>query len=380
MTKNIIQLAIIRQKYRIDGGGEKIILSILQGLNTYKIQPHIITRYWPKNIQHIKYNVHICNPFIWNRISREKQFSKTAMEYCEKKFNIIQSHERIPHCDIFRAGDGVHQAWLTQRNRVLPRHQQWYQNINNYHQYILQTEQKMFDSPKLKIIICNSHMVKKDIINFYNIKPNKIKIIHNSVDSKKFFPANNTQYYQAKKKLQIPQQSCTLIYVGSGFERKGLQRAIYAISLTNRYLIIVGYDKYIKRYQTLSKELGCFHRTRFIGISNNLLPYYHAADALILPTLYDPFPNAILEAMSCALPIITTWQCGSSELIKTGQEGFICDALDINNLQKFVLEIPLKNKYPYMGLAARKKIINLNNNILTKKLITLYTNIINHTI
>lgn len=51
------------------------------------------------------------------------------------------------------------------------------------------------------------------------------------------------------------------------------------------------------------------------------LPFYQMSDGLLLPTLYDPFPNVVPEAMACALPVITSTTCGGAEFISQGEEG-----------------------------------------------------------
>src|SRR5436309_14776541 len=64
---------------------------------------------------------------------------------------------------------------------------------------------------------------------------------------------------------------------------------------------------------------------RFVGEVADLRPVYSAADILILPTIYDPFSNACLEALACGLPVITTRANGFSEIIEDGVHGSIVD-------------------------------------------------------
>jgi UDP-glucose:(heptosyl)LPS alpha-1,3-glucosyltransferase len=78
-------------------------------------------------------------------------------------------------------------------------------------------------------------------------------------------------------------------------------------------------------------------RARFLGEIADLRPIYAAADIFILPTIYDPFSNACLEALACGLPVITTRTNGFSEIMEDRIHGSIVDtASDIADLQKAV--------------------------------------------
>lgn len=61
-------------------------------------------------------------------------------------------------------------------------------------------------------------------------------------------------------------------------------------------------------------------------------PYYGATDALVLPSLYDPFPNVALEVMASGLPLVTSHKCGAAVRIGHGENGFVGDALDTEAL------------------------------------------------
>ena len=94
--------------------------------------------------------------------------------------------------------------------------------------------------------------------------------------------------------------------VGSGFERKGVRALIDAATLmreTRRRLWIIGKDKHSARYAAYARAKGIAERIRFFGPQQDVRPFYGAADAFALPTLYDPFPNAALEALASGLPV-----------------------------------------------------------------------------
>ena len=68
---------------------------------------------------------------------------------------------------------------------------------------------------------------------------------------------------------------------------------------------------------------------RFLGGQQDVRPYYGAADCFALPTLYDPMPNAALEALACGLPVVTSTTSGAAELIRHGVNGHVCPATDV---------------------------------------------------
>lgn len=371
-----VRLAIVRQKYRPDGGAERFISRALEALESDRLDLNIITRSW-QGTPNPDWHLHICNPKKWGRISRERGFAEAARACWQReKFDIVQSHERIEGCDIFRAGDGVHRVWLEQRARIVSPLQRFATRFSPYHHYVMQAEEQMFRSDSLKKIICNSEMVKRDIIRCFQVPEEKFAVIYNAIDSQRFQPATEATRHATRKQLNIPADACTLIYVGSGFERKGLRAAIEALANSDRYLIVVGQDKQLSRYQQLANQLNCLDRIRFVGVQQDVISFYHAADALILPTLYDPFPNVVLEAMACGLPVITSFGCGGAEFITEGQEGFVCDALDIKALNDAVNAVPSKAVDSAMSEAARSRILPYTPQRLAAELHSLYQQVL----
>src|SRR5213075_837870 len=115
-----------------------------------------------------------------------------------------------------------------------------------------------------------------------------------------------------------------LLFAGSGWERKGLLFAIEAMQLCkNRKMrLLVAGRGNERSYKS--------KRVKFLGEVDDLVRIYAAADIFILPTIYDPFSNACLEALACGLPVITTRSNGFSEIVDEGVHGSIID--HANNL------------------------------------------------
>ncbi len=372
------RLAIIRQKYRPDGGAERFISRALENLSRHDLDISIITRQWTDSSD---YNIITCNPSKWGRISREKRF---AVEACrlvsEHSFDLVQSHERLTCCDIFRAGDGVHRVWLNQRKRILSPFRAKWLELSPYHRYVCNAEHRMFSSPRLQAVICNSAMVKQEIQDLFGLPPEKLHIIYNGINTQSFHPGLRRQYREVSRmKLGIPDTSVTAIFVGSGFERKGLTGALHAIARgpAETRLVVVGTDKHQSAYQQIANKLGIADRVYWLGVQQDVKPWYAAADFLLLPTLYDPFPNVIFEAMACGLPIVTSTKCGGAELITEGRNGYVCDALNYEGLSLAVRNLDSVDACKSLGLESRNIVTNYEQQDMIERLIQLYSSLLN---
>ena len=95
------------------------------------------------------------------------------------------------------------------------------------------------------------------------------------------------------------------------------------------HLVVVGHDRNPARYRALARRHRVAARVTFAGPQADPRPFYGAADVFLLPTLYDPLSNAVLEALACGLPVITSTRCGAGELVAAHRAGVVCGARDI---------------------------------------------------
>ncbi len=369
-----IQLALIRQRYSAFGGAERFVSNAMQALQNHAVDITLITRDWQTNDD---FKPLIRNPFYVGRLWRDWSFANAVRRtVSHHNFDLVQSHERIAGCDLYRAGDGVHREWLAQNARTLGRGGQLLQRFNPYHRYTLAAENKLFNHPKLKAIICNSAMVKDELRNCFDIAADKLHVIYSSVDLARYHPSLQVHKHDIRLKYAVPSDATLFLFVGSGFHRKGLRAAILALQALpdEMHLLVVGKDKALKYYQQLSIKLGLGRRVHFAGPQADVAPYYSAADALVLPTLYDPFPNVALEALASGLPVITSFKSGAAEIIQTGVNGYVCDALDITALSAHMLHCA--NQGQNMKHAARASVSDFSQEAMSQRLVNLYAELL----
>lgn len=330
------KIAFVRQKFSRFGGGELILDRTIDALAKRGAAITIIAREWEP---HAGIEFRRCDPARSPRTTRDSRFARAACEIITTLPGaLVQSHERLSCCDIYRAGDGVHAAYLAHRARGLSAVRRFFQNVSGYHRDVLRLEREMFASPRLKAVIVNSQMVADEIVAHFAYPRERIHLIQNGIDLSRFDEATLDRLRaETRSKLGLSGRK-VLVIVGSGYERKGVAQAIEALarSKSGAALLVIGHEKRISRYRSLAKRLGIASGVHFLGKQENVLPYLAASDAMILPSIYDPFPSAALEGFAAGLPVITSEACGARDIAREIDTGLVRDANDIDGLSEAI--------------------------------------------
>jgi UDP-glucose:(heptosyl)LPS alpha-1,3-glucosyltransferase len=328
-----VKIALIRRAYTPFGGAERYMARLVAGLVAEGHDVHILAVSWdgPQTPGVRFHPVTMCTTPGW---LSALTFSRGCSRIINQQgFDIVFSLERTLRQDIYRAGDGCHRQWLFLKNRcnALARFFTW---LNPVQQAYMALERHMLRDPALKAIIANSEQGKRDIIRLYDVPADKIHVVYNGID-----PVSTSLEERQASRRELAAEFGTgeelrLLYVGSGFSRKGVATALKATALleTPVRLFIVGKGR-SRRYRALAQRLGITGQVVFTGPRRDVELFYRGCDLFVFPTLYDPFSNATLEAMAYGLPVITSRYNGVSELIRQGHNGFVVeeprDAADI---------------------------------------------------
>jgi len=348
-----VRLAIVRQRYNAFGGAERFISRALPALERAGTDVTLIARKaegWGAR------KVLKVDPFYVGKVWRDWSFARAARATWRRKgFDLVQSHERIPGCDVYRAGDGVHRRWLDLRARVAPLFERLGMALNPYHRYVCAAERELFEHPRLRAVICNSRMVSDEIRRGFRIAPEKLHVVYNGVDLQHFHPRKREELREAARaELGCRSHDTLFLFVGAGFARKGLDAAIEAMKAAKRpsfWLLVVGTDRESRRFAAQAAPLG--ERVRFLGGRQDVRPLYAAADCFILPSRYDPFPNTALEAFAMGLPAIVSSRCGAAEVVEAGVNGWVCEPDDVPGIARLMHEADRALRTGTLAQAAR---------------------------
>jgi UDP-glucose:(heptosyl)LPS alpha-1,3-glucosyltransferase len=365
------RVALVRSRYDPAGGAERFVQNAVAALKSQGASLTIVTRHWPGHDG----TAIVLDPFHVGSLWRDRSFARAVCaELSRRRFDLVQSHERIACCDVYRAGDGVHAEWLAQRARLQSPLAAFATRCSPHHRYLLEAERALFTSTRLRAAICNSEMVRGEIAQRFGAPLEKLVLIRNAVDASVFHPGlRGEMRSEVRQQLAIPRDANVVLHVGSGFERKGVAAFLAALAQAPGAMwgVVVGRDKRAARYAALARKLGIAARVRFVGSVSDVRPYHAAADSFLLATLYDPFPNAAMEAMASGLPLVTTTRCGASEIVSEGETGFVRDALDVAGLAGALARLDPETA-ARMGAAARDAVAPFTPERMAQEYLALY--------
>src|SRR4051794_11388569 len=305
MARDHLKIGFFRRGYSRSGGAGAYLKRLGEGLPAAGPEALLITTdEWPVEAW----------PF--GAITRVR--GQTPIEFANAVENapvvcdVLMSLERVWRCHVMRAGDGVHRSWLERREGALARLRIAF---NPKHRAILRLEESLYGRSGAERVIANSEMVKREITSSYGYAAERIEVVRNGVPLEQF-SFTPEERDASRRELGLTSEQIAVLFVGSGWERKGLRFAIGAMAKLepNVQLLVAGRG-----------NAAGGPNVRFLGEVADVASLYRAADIFVLPTLYDPFSNACLEALASGLPVITTLGNGFSEIIDDRIHGSIVE-------------------------------------------------------
>jgi len=350
-----MKVALVCKKYSLkEGGLERYTYFLSRELIRAGHEVHIFANIWqeePGAIIHRVPVVRLSSP------AKNLSFAFFANRALSKmKFDIIHSMERIFYQDIFRVSDGINPVQMQQKhpNPVV----RFIKKIGPRRIALSYLEHKIFVDKGCKIVMTNSELVKKNIIEHYKVDPENIVVIYNGVDTSRFNTRVKEKFRSSlREKYGVKKEELVLIFVSNNFKLKRLDLVLEAMaSLKNNKirLFVIGADNH-RTYQRWANNNSLGKQVLFFGLKSNIEKYYAGSDIFVLPTLYDAFANVCLEAMACGLPIITTNFNGAADLISDNKNGYILKTQKADELAARIKALePLSNRTRMGDNAAAK--------------------------
>jgi len=327
-----LKIALIRKRFNLFGGAEAFLGLMMARLVQLGHEVHLFSENW-ENPEHdpsiIPHRVPSMPGPAFVQILCFAVSVRALLR--QEKFDIVHSFERTLKQDVYRAGDGLHAEWIARRLHK----KNWIEKIlffcNPFHLSMLFLERKLMMPTNTGLIICNSRRGAEEIVRRYRFPRERIRVIYNGI-SRQVFQVQDKKKVRGRVRKQCgcPDRDFVALFMGSGYRRKGVAALMQSLPFVQDglgkrgfRLLIVGRERRLGWYKDLAVRLGVDDVVSFIGPTVHTRDFYLASDLFVLPTIYEPFSNACLEAFACGLPVITTEVNGFSELIRNGENGWV---------------------------------------------------------
>ena len=321
-----MKIGLVRRGYSPTGGAENYLCRLADALEAAGHEPVLLaSRTWPR----ARWPAH--RQFVPIDAGSPLKFAdQVAVRAKGLRCDRLFSLERLWQCDCYRAGDGVHRAWLERRAKAEAPWRRWFRFLNPKHRALRRLEDRLFARGGARTIIANSRMVRDEIVQIFGTPVDRISVVYNGLPAGYFEVVTAEERARFRRELSLDSAAYAILFAGTGWERKGLPRALRAVerlpATLNPLLLVAGRGKpepFLRKLSAVGKT-----RVRFLGPVKDMRALYAAADMFVAPTLYDPFSNACLEASAAGLPVLTTPANGFAEVIEPGIQGDVFDPAD----------------------------------------------------
>lgn len=364
MGKHIV---LLKSRAQNSGGLEKYASRIASGFAERGAKVSILTTENSESSTAACISFHSVKTSPWPSFLRMEQFDRFARKWLEEnKADLVFGMDRNRFQTHIRAGNGVHIAYLKSRILTEGRLKYWTCHLNPMHQKILELEKAAFENPSLKKLFANSEMVRNQILEYYDIDPGKIEVIHNGVEweeMKNDFSTWEMGREEACKKFHLNPEKLHFLFIGNGYLRKGLDPLLEGLSKLKRkdfHLSVIGKDNRIDLYQSKVIKLGIKDHVSFFGPRTEIRLFYQLADVLAIPSFYDPFANVTVEALAMGLFVLSSKQNGGSEILNEKNGLVVQNLLDSDSMIEALDSAFSHRKTPKSAKIARESVSHLD--------------------
>ena len=222
---------------------------------------------------------------------------------------------------------------------------------------------------RAEAIVCVSMSIASHIKRFFLIDPEKVKVIHVPVNIEEIRIRSQEKVHNYENSDNLP----CIGTISRLLAAKGVNYLIEAFSdLIKRIdarLIIVGDGEEKDNLEKMVRDLKIEDRVSFLGFLENPYNYLRGMDVFVLPSLYEGFPNVVIESMVCNVPVVATRSVGGlQELIDNGVNGLLVPPKDTKSLADSIYSLlrnkELKNRF---SNEAYKRIDQFDSHKITKE-------------
>jgi UDP-glucose:(heptosyl)LPS alpha-1,3-glucosyltransferase len=187
-------------------------------------------------------------------------------------------------------------------------------------------ERRQYCGREQPLIIASSRMVLRHFQHYYGIGPERIRVIPNAIDPKRFAQRDRLKLRgELRASLGIAPEEPVALFVGHNYRLKGLDPLLHAVAElpSGPFRLLICGSRRSGGWRRLAKRLGVERRVHFLGYRADVHSCFFASDFLVHPTFYDPCSLVVLESLACGLPVVTSRYNGAAELLHPPHDGLV---------------------------------------------------------
>lgn len=319
---NDMKIAVVIPKYGLVGGAEAFVYEVCERLAAgNEFQIHVFANQWRRGR----------SPIVFHKIPIVRfpkflgpiSFAHFARRQIQKHdFDLLHSHERIFEMDLFTFHGIPHRRWI-EKTRTRP--------LSLFDRATSWVEEKGFNSRRLRLVMPVSSLAGEELLKAYPLSNTRVRVRPPGVDVARFAGLDPAV---CRREVRVPHglsvEDVVVLFVSMNFELKRLDLVLRGVArvaarsagYSPLKVLVVGKGD-AGRFKALARDLGISDRVVFAGVTREIEKYYLAGDIFAMPSRFDTFGLAVLEAMAAGLPVIVSRTVGACDLVAGGENGFV---------------------------------------------------------
>lgn len=319
-----MKIALVKKRYSLrHGGSERYCVVLARRLKQHGHEVSVIGEQIDEELaDEVEFHrVPVNRLTSW---TRNRSFAENAGRVAKaERFDLVYGLGRSLGLDAVRVTERLQSHWVNVYYRQPAN--RWLQKFNPRHRTLIDLERTIYQADQTRRVVTQSWLDRRLVQEYYQIPEEKIRTIHNGVDITAFHPGVRDESVALREEFGLSADEPLLVFASMDFEGKGLRSILKALKQTRHSdcrLMVLGTGPE-RRFRRIAEELGVGSRVIFAGRRGDISRFYGAGDLFLLPTAYEPFPNVVLEAMACGLPVMTTTTSGGADILQPGKNGYL---------------------------------------------------------
>lgn len=345
-----LHIALVIKNFVTTGGAEKYAVEIARRLLDRGHTIDLYARYIDHNLTSGMQVFQVPDKLNFSSVLSLYSFSREAAKLLQgRSYDIIHTHDKgcpgqVSTLHTFSFKRGINRmSWLKKINEFVISPRAWL--------YLYMEKQQAASD----MLVPVSDVIRRDLKECHG-REIGVSVIPPGVDVERFCPQEVALKREtARGREGLGDDELAVVFVGSEYRRKGLDRLIPALGEDMR-LFVVGRGERIDHYQALTERHGLSDRVRFTGLVADVMDYYALADVVVLPSIAEAFGMTVLEGMACGLPVITSQEAGAACVVESGKTGLVFESPD--DIEQMLVSLKDPELRKKLGIQARSAALN----------------------